>query len=101
MITKRYRFYCALIDRDGQPITPKGYYEVMDQAAPSYTAISTDGVWRGDHEQGIMFEIVEVSDVDAMDPAKVRALANKLRVIGNQSAVLVTVDYSVEAMLIS
>jgi hypothetical protein len=101
MITTRYRFYVGLTDKDRALVKPERYFHAMDAVLTSYTFFSAGGVWKGDHEQNMVFEVLATDDTHMIPDERVRAIAGFLRVAGNQETVMVTVDRSVEVLFFS
>lgn len=92
----RVRFYCGA--RNDTGVVPiDGYRHVMDAMStntPStpalfdgYTAFDAFGVWHGRKEQSVVFEVIA-----ALDKGDIVAVAKMLRIVGDQDAVLVTVE---------
>lgn len=101
MVTTRYRFYCGLTDKDGLPVHPQLYFNAMDTTAQAYTVLHAEGVWKGDHEDCLVFEVVAATDLDRMDETRVRAVATLLKGAGKQETVMVTIDHGVEVRFVS
>jgi len=101
VITERYRFYCGLKDIDGNVVDPQVYYSAIDLLVPGYTVFETQGVWRGEHEKSLVFEVVALEETEKLDEFRVRVIASQLRLAGHQESVLATTEYCVRAQLIS
>jgi hypothetical protein len=99
MITTRYRFYVGLTDKDKQPVNPVRYFHAMDAVHNAYTCFEADGVWKGDHETSLVFEVVDSEG--KIDYQIVRATVGFLKLAGNQETVMVTIDHSVELLFFS
>jgi hypothetical protein len=98
MVTTRYRFYVGLTDRDGLEVERIRYFRAMDVLVEAYTSFVAFGVWKGNSERSLVFEILATSDKDILTEVGVRAVANDLRAAGNQETVMVTIDRSVEVL---
>lgn len=99
MITTRYRFYVGLTDRYGLEVERIRYFRAMDVVHNAYTCFEADGVWKGDHEKSLVFEVVDSEG--KIDCQIVRATVGFLKLAGNQQTVMVTIDRGVELLFFS
>lgn len=96
MISTRYRFYVGLTDKDKAPVKRLKYFHAMDAIHKAYTHFNAGGVWKGDHEKSLVFEVVDSEG--KIDDQVVRATVGFLKLAGNQETVMVTIDRSVEVL---
>ena len=79
------RFYCGADNKTGD-VPLDAYRQVLDQFFIGYTEYPTVGHYNGSLEAGTVFEVVA-----NMDKGTIADVAQALRFIGGQDAILVTV----------
>jgi hypothetical protein len=72
----------------------------MDAALQAYTYFEAGGVWKGDREKSLVFEVLDTTEQNEMR-MKCQVVAGFLQNAGNQETVMVTVDHGVELLFFS
>lgn len=86
------RFYVGLIDRDGKPVQPEVYLDVMNNRhLAGFTCFEVTGYWHGQQEKSLVFEVIRAEYRTEFDAKHYEDTSAILREVGNQESILMTV----------